>query len=1012
MNQRMWAVWLVLGTCLTASASRPFKNAPHGDADLHCLKNHCEKNPTVRALAKDIDKVEWLINRDGTIVAKTPAIWGEARLAKHRREYEEQMGAQLTAFTDTMQGFVARSDQAYLSEALSLSNAATGGTVNNPAQSLIPPIVTTTATSATTPGAAQSSVFATAPFAPFGTATATGLSFVRPDAKLSLEPVISLDQRSRYLQHLHELRRINEGDDTADAPGYSLNLVRIPVSLLPGKHTRKGHGAEITFTIKANVGPELLPRTFRNLVNNDVKDLLAITLWSAWFPEETLRKEEKRGGIKIIEADAGSKKVQLQAMPHNALVKKVADSLRKKSGVKDEMEFDERVFRREAGVLSQPSQQAQLIPTSFDRRSRMPLSPTQVLEIVGEADLRMIDDIVFPDDDPMLLDVFKFLGAELEPAYDLVCQPQFVQGWWTTSQPRELASAIRHNDLTSVQLFRNAFYSLCDRHMKISGTTRTLAWAVAVESALLNERLNEDLREVAATKGCPCPPGEWLEFYGPNPPPEARQAFVDYVNCRWPVHVFAIDPVTQDENLGDVYSRRREMQFALSLAFVGGQISTSSFTRYARRLESDMATIALHRTAAGFVHGDKHFGWRFHPRFQTPPFEGNLTTIVRDQIMGGPSKEAELLEMAIEPGQRECVAVVIMPSIVSEIQLETSSRWFKLTNPKRDEPSVSRTVELSAAVQRMQTCAAQVVDGCDFRAGEVERLLNRVEQLGASLSLQTLRQQVPMENTLGGFAMFNSGQTDLAPQLHGYYGETCAAGRENVVYLVGDHFSVHETRVLAGNRDCAYKMLSRRVLQVTLPSNLNVVVKAEDGVEKKTIDVHVATPYGVTGHLEIIVGERPPAPRTDFAWVPPGGFSVGYSEVIDPTTKKVTSAKIESLVPASGELLIQAPENFAMPGTAAATVRLTITYEGEVVGAIDSITLGYEHLYNRLAARGTGLATALNSDAFKGKLASHLARIGYLDTALYEVRAHVTLNGVSVHEVVGTLSVILKKTKP
>ncbi|HUY36030.1 MAG TPA: hypothetical protein VMV69_25045 [Pirellulales bacterium] len=39
---------------------------------------------------------------------------------------------------------------------------------------------------------------------------------------VALEPTVALDQLSNYLQHLNELRRINEGDDTADSPGYSL----------------------------------------------------------------------------------------------------------------------------------------------------------------------------------------------------------------------------------------------------------------------------------------------------------------------------------------------------------------------------------------------------------------------------------------------------------------------------------------------------------------------------------------------------------------------------------------------------------------------------------------------------------------------------------------------------------------------------------------------------------------------------------------------------------------------
>ena len=92
---------------------------------------------------------------------------------------------------------------------------------------------------------------------------------------LSLEPTIYLDQMKRYLDHLHELRRINEGDDTADSPGYSLNLVRIPVSVLPGKCTEIGHGAEVSMTLTPHLSDELLPTTFRNLIVNDLVDQIA-----------------------------------------------------------------------------------------------------------------------------------------------------------------------------------------------------------------------------------------------------------------------------------------------------------------------------------------------------------------------------------------------------------------------------------------------------------------------------------------------------------------------------------------------------------------------------------------------------------------------------------------------------------------------------------------------------------------------------------------------------------------
>ncbi len=101
--------------------------------------------------------------------------------------------------------------------------------------------------------------------------------------------------------------------------------------------------------------------------------------------------------------------------------------------------------------------------------------------------------------------------------------------------------------------------------------TDSLAWAIIVESALLNDRLNQDIRDAASSKGHVVPQ-EAFAFYFPQPAPEARQAFAEYVRTRWPIHVFTLDPMSQDQNIAETYSRRQEMQLALSLAFASGNI--------------------------------------------------------------------------------------------------------------------------------------------------------------------------------------------------------------------------------------------------------------------------------------------------------------------------------------------------------------------------------------------------------------------------------------------------------
>src|SRR5262249_22198828 len=185
------------------------------------------------------------------------------------------------------------------------------------------------------------------------------------------------------------------------------------------------------------------------------------------------------------------------------------------------------------------------------------------------------------------------------------------------------------------------------------------------DSALLTDRLIRDMRETATAKGHVLPfSDQWKPYFLPNPPPDARQAFNAYVNLRWPIRVFALDPVTQEQNIADTLSTRREMQLSLAIACTNGRISARQLTRYVRRLEAEYETIALNRTQVGFSNGENVFGWRFYPRFQTPDTPSNFEVLFRDLLIGGPNRNQLLRERQLEPGMRECVANVMMPSFV------------------------------------------------------------------------------------------------------------------------------------------------------------------------------------------------------------------------------------------------------------------------------------------------------------------------------------------------------------
>lgn len=372
------------------------------------------------------------------------------------------------------------------------------------------------------------------------------------------------------------------------------------------------------------------------------------------------------------------------------------------------------------------------------------------------------------------------------------------------------------------------------------------------------------------------------------------------------------------------------MQLALAMSFASGRINAANTTRYVRRLELDMETIALNRTIVGFSHGSDTFGWRFMPRVQSPPESSNATVLFRDMLWGGPSRDDDLRQRQLEPGQRECSAIVVMPSFVPYVMIDTRSNWFPLTNCRKSEITIKDTVRLSKLIRSMQ-CNADLCmeDQQCYRAGEVYRMLKRVDQLSAELPLQTQTVQVPYENTLGGFEMFSNGTSDLAPQLLGYYGAPGIDPRQEThLFLVGDHFSVHETQVIAGNMPVDFKLLSRQVMHAIIPAGVRVINRTPDGNGQASadadetayvVDVHVATPYGMTSHLEIPVAplsasiDVTNAAGTGFRWDPAESlvtytYHDSQADMLVPAKPAFVVDSVRPSLP--NELVIMAPSRF------------------------------------------------------------------------------------------------------
>jgi hypothetical protein len=945
---------------LVDGLAAPFK-ALHRSRPDTCSDDEIER------LGRELSWLERQVNLHGSIVAKAPDVWGQNRLMRHRLEYEDEMRRQLPLFEQYSQAAIRRSDQSFLGMALALQSAsgrrrgpefvaAPDASVVNSIQTLLP-------TTNEAVGRADPVVIArTGPFA--GPALPADMQFA--DAPLALEPTLQLDHLSRYLHHLHELRRVNEGDDSADAPGYALNLVRIPVSITPGGKTRKGHGAEITITVDPQLDDDLLPRTVRDLVINDLIDLVAPALTHC---------------VNDPECVAWSETILAPAEP---------DAPR--AGVMAAMRsLSERL----------PTITPSTAPSMKSRRARMPIPTSQLADVAGVRQIAVLVQAArralaaHPAARPCIeyVDVRGFLEAELTAAWDFLALDRHRDLWaqlpgW---QIPDLVRGRRSDELALVRCHVLATIGTgaadavaeglpepvampaaagicCEDRLSAEplcrSATAALAWGILVESALLDERLAADMRDTAGgAAACTGP------LVGPDPDPKARAAFNDYVRRRWPVRVFALDPAIDEQTVEDSFARRRELQIVTAAAFASGRLNAQGLARYTRRVEADMAVIAVNRTAVGFVHGATTFGWRFMPRVQTPPTRGQLAAF--GETLCGPSSDADLMQRELEPGIRECVAIVVMPSFVPRLSFDVDTRWFPLAHPAVTTPDMKQTLELSRSVKAIERSVA-ACGRCEhfYRDGQLARMMRKAEQLEGRLSQQSLEAKIPHENTSGGFELFDAGVTDLAPELVGWYGAPGvdpAAG--TTLFLIGKGFSVHDTRVIAGGRPARFRLLSREVLEVAVPPGVHTLGGANGGQAsachlrsdvgqasachalvsptahaeplpapaerlaipaeslaspapcttdchgREFVDIHLATPYGVTSHLLVPVARRSRGADAGcmLAFADAGALRLTFT-VGKTAGTKAESARIDEFFAAEGDrLAIRAPEVFVPP---------------------------------------------------------------------------------------------------
>lgn len=829
---RTFVAW---STCLTLALP---SSVIAGDGPFR-LGGFGSQPTAVEQLAERIDHMERSLEEYGSVVIKTPDVWGESRLMRHRSDVENQLRARLDGFQFRINAVQATRDAAFLATAIALQEqiapAVTATTTTPGRPGDVGPLTGSAATGATSVNSATIGMIgdpnaASTNFVPrseFQGAFKNATGLQNTTLSVGIEPVIELDQVNRYLQHLNELRRLNEGDDNADTPGYALNLIRIPVSVLPGRKTEEGFGAEVQITIDPYISDEILPLAFKDFVINGVVDRISFDVFQmaqrsnitilandvhsanepstqvdiAVGPQAKFEEKLKTAGTPQLrsfveelaapDADFATSAINAGLYQNTTEYQKdVGELSSEQETTLGEVANQQLLYVLRADVnhfsVSIPASQREAV--NLDSIRPLALHAYDCLVHTGISEFTPTRGKQVPQDHRVehglaMPEIETLLRKEAAAAYEFLSQPS-AQYLWTQFCTPELAKNIREaqedvisGDAADIKQL-GFFEQLRSTHPKAySSVTAAMAWQIMVESALQNEQLVRDMKETATLKNCPCISQDWMPFFGPDPVSEARYAFKEYVKCKWPIHVFALDPVTQDQNIADSFSQRREMQMSLAIAAANRGLGGQALSRFVRRMEYDLETIELNRTAVAFSHGDNTFGWRFYPRVQSPPVPSNLRATVGDLLIGGQNRDTLVRTRKLEPGIRECTALVVMPSFVPQVTVDVRTSFFRLAKhtPIHEfmhrKPGYESSMELSRELTELRRLQQKCVNDAHlYRDGEVFRLCKAVERLDDRLPLQTHNVTVPWENDLGGFEVFQSGTQVLEPELHGWYG--------------------------------------------------------------------------------------------------------------------------------------------------------------------------------------------------------------------------------------------------
>ncbi|XZE35112.1 hypothetical protein SH501x_000597 [Pirellulaceae bacterium SH501] len=877
------------------------------------LKGPVEGDPMLE-IARELTVLEDDIRRDGSITVKDPDVWGDGNLIAAIQEYEQHMGfGDSTAFdkrfSETVQAYIARSDQGEFQSVTAIAAALGGqGTATLPSQ-----------VSATSITNAFPESLALTPSPANNNDSGIGVG---------LEPTELDRERSTFILANQGLRRRMIGDDNSRAAGYGLYLFRIPVSVLPGRETTEGYSAVVTLRAQLSVDRTHLRNTFSRMVIADLIETLTPTVMANWDRQiENSIDLETHSLMKS--KPSGSRSI--------ASLINVLDQ-------KDVLGED---FL--ACIVPQVRESLDALPEGLKGTGTpKPKEIERVLEaIFSQAQIVMEENNLYAQND-----------LTIKRAGEYFIKGQHIQ----------------------IKTCKNCFVS-SEGVLLVDEKLRPACWMLAMQSAILDCNLKRILKDMSE-KGQLSPEqfamAEYVSFYL-HGEAEAQTLWEALIRESFPLHVFNLDPIHEQQNAYDSFSRRREMQVALAFGVAQGNIfALDQKLKLSRQLALDEATIALNRTAVAFAHGDDTFGWYFHPRVQTPPVESsNIGALARTIWSTGPTERYDRKHRRLEPGIRDCEVLIAMPAFVTDISFDVTTNWEKLTKPGVTKRSYEEMVAQGGRLHRLRQCLVDPSNQNCYRPGEYARLISRIDQLEHMLGLQTHQVRLPFDYRQTGTGLFDTGSEQIAPSADYFYGLSALdpAQASASFFIVGKNFHPTLTHVIVGGAEyhtalseaVHVEVISQELLHVKVGSLITSLSPSGE------FEVRVATPAGMSNPLSIKQAAAPPQakkpePTGSFQWAQP----IVLAGVVECTVKPNCACNFCLTSPPSKLRLLQKESSPFAIEVAEASFSVARVRKG-ADGAVDRMDMGsspFVALQPLMGASGFGVTTDHLLEAIQSNLSN------------------------------------------